>query len=134
MPAHVHPHPVDVLVGNGAVGPREIDVLKDAKGAPLLFRESLNAFEPAFVDDHDFAGLDIADEFGVNQVERTGFAGENPGIADFADAERTKTVGITDTNELLLGHDHERIGAFDSMHRLDQVVLVAVEGRLGHQM
>ncbi len=35
---------------------------------------------------------------------------------------------VPHSNQLLLGHDHERIGAFNAAHGLDKIILVSGDG------
>ena len=83
------------------------------------------------VDDDDFAGLDVADKFGVDQIERAGFAGEHPGITDFANAKRPETVRIAHADQFLLRHDDERISAFDPADALRSDYCRARSGSAG---
>ena len=74
----------DVLVVDVAVGPREIHELENAECVRLLrVGPGIDGAEAVLVDDDDFAGRDVADVFGVDQVERAGFAGKHPGGAAF---------------------------------------------------
>src|SRR5260221_14002951 len=61
LPPQFHSHPVNASIGDGAVGPGKIDVLKNGEGPALLQRKSLDAARPApllrlLVDHHDFPG------------------------------------------------------------------------------
>jgi len=94
LTAHFHADFIHVAVGDGAVGPREIDVFKNAKRAALMLGERLNALQAVLVDDHDLARLDVADKLGVDQIERARFTRKHPGIADLPDAERAKSMRI----------------------------------------
>ena len=63
---------VDGAAENHAVGPREIDVLKNAV-LLRLFRREVNRFDAGSGDAHHFAGLDFANVLRVEQIERAGF-------------------------------------------------------------
>ncbi len=91
-----------------------------------MFGKRLDAFQALLVDDDDFARLDVADEFGVDQVQRARFAGQHPGVVQAADAQRPKAVRIAHADEFLFGHDDQRIGAFNAPDALEQIVLLAV--------
>ena len=54
------------------VGTREIDVLEDARGRRRLL-EGEEALETVLVDQDHLARLDLADELGLDQVERNNF-------------------------------------------------------------
>ena len=58
--------------------------------------------QPVLVDDDDLARLDVADELGVDQIQRAGFAGEHPGVAQFADAQRPEPVRIAHADQFVL--------------------------------
>src|SRR6185436_11640641 len=113
--------------GDRAVRPGKVDIFKNAERAPFMFRKRADAAHAILVDDHDLAWLDIAEKFGMNQIEGAGLARQHPGVAHLADRERAKPVRIADTDQLLLGHDDERISAFDPMHRLNQIVFTSAE-------
>jgi hypothetical protein len=81
LAAHFDADFIDVAVGDGAVGPREINVFKNAEGAALCSGKAWMLRGPFLVDDDDFARLDVAHKFGVDQVKRAGFAGQHPGVA-----------------------------------------------------
>jgi len=132
--AHVDSNLIDIAVGNGAVGPGEIDVFENAKGATLLFGEGLVAVETVLIDHENFARKEVTDKFGVNEVESAGFAGEHPGVVEFAKAQGPKAERIPDTDKLVLSHDDQRIGAFDATYGVDQIVAVTIGAGLGHQM
>lgn len=134
LAAHFDADFVNVPIGNGAVRAREINVFENAEGAAFMFGKCLDAGEAFLVDDDDFAGFDVADEFGVDQIQRAGFAGEDPGIVNLADAQGAEAVGVTHANKFLLGHDDERVGAFDLLKRVNEMVAAAIKIRLGHQV
>jgi hypothetical protein len=107
LAAHFHPRLIDVPVGDGAVGPGEIDIFENAERAARLLGKCLNAFQAVLVDDNDFARLDVADEPGVNQVERAGLAGEHPAVAHPANGQRSKSMGVAHADKFLFRHDDE---------------------------
>ena len=65
----------DIDAADDAVRPREIDILEHAKRR-LLIRERPLRAQAVFVDDEHFAGLDLANELGVNEIERARFGSE----------------------------------------------------------
>src|SRR5438093_1161594 len=141
LAAHFDADFIDVAIGDGAVGPREIDVFEDAEGAAVVAGKGLDAIEAVLVDDDDFARLDIADELGVDEVEGAGFAGQDPGGSEPAQAQGAEAVRVAHTDEFLLGHDDERIGALDSADGLNEVIVPAVAAKafglqagLGHEV
>jgi len=70
---------------------------------------------PLFVDDDDFAGPPRRGQTWRGSNRAQFFRWPVPRRHDFPDAERTKSVGITDPDQLLLGHDHEGVSPFDPM-------------------
>ena len=83
LAAHLGPHFGDVDAADDAVGPREIDVFEHAKGR-LLFLEGPFRAKAVLADDEDFARLDFADEFRVNEIEGASLGGEDVGAVEFA--------------------------------------------------
>ena len=77
LATHFLPHVVNAVSVDDAVGTREINVFKNAERALLMLRPGLNAGDTFFVDDDDFARLNIADELRVNQIQRGRFARQN---------------------------------------------------------
>ena len=69
-----------------------------------------------------FAGFDLADEFGANDVEGDGFRGEQRGITDPAHLQRANAQRIAAGDHALGRHDDQRIGAFEQPQRIDQPV------------
>ena len=57
------------------------------------------------VDDEHFTGLHIAHQLCANQVKGTGFGGYTPAIFHLAQNQRTEAIGITHSNNLIIGHD-----------------------------
>ncbi len=68
---------VDGHAFHDRVGAGEIDVFEDAEPRGVG-AEGLDAVHAAIVDDDDLAGLDVADEFGADDFQRAGLAGEDP--------------------------------------------------------
>src|SRR6185312_3348387 len=66
---------VDRTATDDGIRPREIDVFENA-GPWRLRGEWLVAVRAGLVEHDDFARLDIADVFGADHVERTGFRGQ----------------------------------------------------------
>jgi len=110
-------------------GRAKIDVLKNAKCPPLLFRKGLDAAQAILVDDHNFARLDVADEFRLDQIKGARLARQHPGIPDLAEGQRPKSMRVAQADQLIFRHDDERVSAFDAPHRTHDVAL-----RLGEQM
>ena len=72
----------DVLIEQIRVGTSEVDVFENAECVRLTRAgPRIDGANAVFVDDHDFAGFDIADVLGLNQIEGARFAGEHVGGA-----------------------------------------------------
>jgi shikimate dehydrogenase len=133
--AHVGPHRANVGAFEGAVGPREINVLENAEAEMLLADERLDGAKSLFVDDDDFARLDVADELRAgDDVEGARFAGEEPGVANFADAERPEAEGIAYADDFPFAHEDEGKRAANLAQGLDEAAVAEVESGLGHEV
>ena len=113
---------IDGAAEDQAVGPREIDVLEDAVLVRLLGGE-MQRFDAGSGDAHHFAGLDFADVFGAEQIERAGFRGDDPGVAEPAEAERAEAARIAHGVEFVARQNQQRIGAFDLIERVAERAL-----------
>ena len=70
----------------------------------------------------------------MDQIQSTGLAGQHPSLADAANAERAKAERVAHTDQFLLGHHHYRVSPFQPMHGLHEVIVVAVQGGLSHEI
>ena len=86
------------------------------------------------VEHHDFAGIDVADVFRADDVERAGFRRQNRTAVEFAQHQRPDAERIARADQLLVGHRHQRIGAFDGAQGFDEAVDQAVALGLRDQM
>ena len=66
-------------------------MLEDAVLVRLL-RGEAQRFDAALRDAHQFAGLDLANVFGADQIEGAGFGSDQPGVAQAAEAERAEAA------------------------------------------
>ena len=103
------------------IRPREIDVFEDA-GPRRLRRKRLVALRAALVEHDDLAGLDVADIFRADDVERAGLRRQNRTAVEFAQHQRADAERVARADQLLVGQRHQRIGAFDRAQRLDEAV------------
>src|SRR5712691_3989146 len=115
------------------IRPREIDVFEDA-GPRRLGRKRFVALRTALVEHDDLAGLDVADVFRADDVERAGFRGQDRTAAEFAHDQRTDAERIARPDQLLVGQRYQRIGTLDRAERLDEAIDEAVALRLRDQM
>src|SRR5260370_37827953 len=100
-----------------AVWAGKIDVLENALLERLFWRE-VNGLDAGFGDAYHFAGFDLADVLGVEQIESASFRGNEPGIeaaggSEFAENERTEAARIAHGVEFVFCEDEKRVRAFD---------------------
>ena len=82
---------VDAAARSGRVGPGEVDVLEDAvKRTGVARRAERNECRP--VDDHQLAGLELADELRLDEVEGTGLRAKTS-LPELAQGQRAEAVG-----------------------------------------
>src|SRR6202140_4586695 len=75
------------------IRPREVDVFEDA-GPRRFWRKRLVALRAVLVEHDDLAGLDVADVFRADDVERAGFRGKDRTAVEFAHDQRTDAERI----------------------------------------
>ena len=132
----------DVAAHDVAVGPGKVHVLEDAESVRLLRAgPGVDGVEAVLVDEDDFAGGDVADELGLDEVEGAGLTGEDvgnvvgaafdAGNGEFAEDEWSETVRIAYADEFVFAHDDERVGALDAFHhvfeRMHAVTIIWVD-------
>ncbi len=128
MVAHGDPRPVDREVVEDAVGAGEVDVLEHAEAAVVAAQ--LDAAQAGVVDDEDLAEGDVADLVGLDEVEGAGLGGDDVAVgvvAQAAEHQRAEAVRVADGEQLVLGDEHEAVGALDPPERIAQAL---DEGRL----
>ena len=107
-PRLVHRDAVD-----DGVRPGKVDVLEDAVG--LLRPSTVLAprGDAVLPKDEDLPGFDVADELRPNSPERTTLRCNDVGpVRGHAIADGAEAMGVTCTDKLLGGHEHERVGTF----------------------
>jgi hypothetical protein len=99
--AHVLADLVDGPALHEGIGAGEIDVLEDAwpRRHP---RERPQALDPALGDVDDLAVLDVADEPGTDDVERTRLGGQQVMAVEFAEHQRPDAERVAGTDQRLL--------------------------------
>src|ERR1019366_3863331 len=122
---------IDSVAIDDAVGPREIDVFKNAERAFMVVGKSGDAGESVFVDDDNFAGRHIADELRVDQIKRRRLAGKHPrAVRGAANGQRTETKRVARADQFLFRHYDQGIRAFDAAETLHKRVGHAAQLRL----
>jgi hypothetical protein len=67
----------------------------------------------ALVEHDDLAGLDVADIFRADDVERAGLRGQDRAAVEFAEHQRADAERIARADQLLVGQRDQRIGALE---------------------
>ncbi len=107
------------------VGAREIDILKDTE-TRFAAAMGVQAMQAVLIGDHDLARLNVPHKLRADAVERAGFGRKHHAAARcLADAERAEPVGVAHRNQLFRGHNDQRIGTLNRVHRLCNRVLNA---------
>src|SRR5207253_2787767 len=91
---------IDRAAADDGIGPREIDIFKDARPRRFL-RKRLVALRAVLVEYEDLTGLDVADIFRADDFERAGLGREDRAAVQFAQHQRANTQGIARTDQLL---------------------------------
>ena len=83
---------------------------------------------PVGIDLDDFAGLDFALHGDAEVFEGARFGGDDPAVAEPADAERADAHGVAHGEERVAGHDDEAVGAFDAAHHVVEAFFPGAAG------
>src|SRR5699024_626111 len=94
---------IDHRVGTGSV-----NIFKDAQSG-LAAAVGAVAAQAVFVQDHDLTRLHIPQELGADAVQSAGLGGYYIASVNGAQTERTESLGVTGRNDLLGGHDDQRV-------------------------
>ena len=119
--AHLLADVVDVAAADDGVGPGEVDVLEDA-GSGRTLGEGTVALDAVGRDRHDLAVLDLAHEFGADNVERAGLRRQHVGRADPAQHQRPDADRITRADQHVVGEARQSVGAFDLHQGVDEAL------------
>src|SRR6186997_2618949 len=119
LPAHLFPDFVDRAAADDRVRPGEVDIFEDTEPRRVFGNETV-ALDSLARDHHHFAILDLAQEFGADDVERTGLGGEHPRFAELSQHQRSDAVRIARADELLVGETYQSVCAFNLEQGLDE--------------
>src|SRR5690606_3066570 len=110
LAAELLAHVINAAPVDDAVGAGEVDIFEDAGAWPLRREgaERLDAFARRY---DDFAGLDLAHEFGADDVERHRFGAEDGRASEAAENERPDAERIARADQLLVGEGDKRVSA-----------------------
>ena len=103
--SHLHAGHADVCASQVAVWARKVNVFKNAKCTAFFFERPLAA-KSIFINDQNFARFDITNKLGVNQIKRTALRSENVGSIELAEAQWTKSMRITKSDDLVFAHEN----------------------------
>ncbi|MEY9493929.1 hypothetical protein ABIE93_005136 [Bradyrhizobium elkanii] len=92
------------------------------------------AVRAGLVEHDDLAGLDVADVFRADHVERAGLRGQDRTAVEIAEHQRADAERVARADQLLVGQRDQRIGALDGAQRLDEAVDEAGALGLRHEM
>ena len=131
--AHLLAHVVHVAAADDGVGPREVDVLEDARPrrAP---GEGPMALDAVGGDGDDFAVLDLAHELGADDVERAGLRRQHLGLAQLPSTSGRMPMGSRAPISMSLVRHDEGVGALDLQQRLDEALDDAPALRAGDEV
>ncbi len=107
---------MDLGAAEARVGPGEVDVLEDARGA-TSFRNRLSAVDSLLVEPEHLTRADVAVDGGADQVERARLGGNHPVVSDPAEREGTDPVRVAERDERAVDEGHDRVGALEAPHR-----------------
>ena len=137
-PAEGAPRLGDRLAEDGRVGSREIDVLEDAESRALPHRERCGS-RPAGVEDHDLAGLDVAQRLRVDQVEGARLGRDDhrvrlAGHLEAAQRERPDPLRIARGDHSISREEDDRVRAADPAEGLAQRADDVLRPRARHEV
>ena len=85
----------------------KVDELEDAQVRGRLFEREATPWS-FFVDDDDLAGTDLSHEPRADDVKRSRLGGNDPVVAQRAEAQWPEAMGVAHADERALVHDRER--------------------------
>ncbi len=131
------PNLVNGLVEYYTVRPGEVDKFKDALGELHLGKWEV-ALQPVLVYDQDLARRDVPQVLGLDEVKRTGLAGQDVRVLKFAQTKRAKTIRVSCANQLIFAHGDERKGSPHLLYGLNdplgQIVSVASGNKVDYHL
>jgi hypothetical protein len=132
----MRPHLVHVVAEDVAGRIGKVDLLEDALGgADCAGRRDPTAGDSLLADRHDLAGCDLAQELGVDQVERTGLARhDDRPVVHAPEHERTESERIARGDEPVREEEQQRVRALQVVEHVGDVIVLLEMARLGHEM
>ena len=133
QPADLYPDGLHGTIGDPGIRPGQIDVFEDAPPG-RRFGEP-HAALPGGIYPDQFTGLDLPDEGGPHDVERSGFGGHHPAVCQAPQYQRTYPVAVACRVERGLGHEDQAEGPDqDRQHRKRGVLKPGTAGLAGQQL
>src|SRR5579862_3028940 len=126
-------HVVDTAATDDRVWSRKIDVFEDAWPRGQLTERLFRMFA-VFVENDDFAIFDIAHVLGADDIERTGFGGEDRTAVELSEHQRPDAQRVARADQLLVGEAHESVRALEQLQALDKAVDEAIAMGPCHEM
>ncbi len=122
LAAHLVARLLHPAAEDARVGARKIDMLENTTRLRNTARV-LAAGDAVFRDHDQFAGKNVADEFGAEQIEGAGFGREDDGVGsagifDAAHGERAEAARIARGKDAVARHHHNRKRAFNLRKRV----------------
>jgi len=106
------PDLVHALLFDQTVGPREIDIFKDAKtGWPG--RKQLPALDAVLGDDHHFAGFDVTYEICAHDIQRAGLRRQDHRPVKLAQDQRPHAERVAYPQQHVGSHGNQRVSALN---------------------
>src|SRR5260370_18929286 len=101
---HSDPNLTDIPVLDQTIWPSEVNELEHAEGLALFFKLPFR-MNTLVINNNDFAGLYLADKFGVDEVKPAGLRRQNQCAVQFAQNQRSTTTRIPNPDDFAFSHD-----------------------------
>ena len=131
--AHRLAHIVDRAAMHDGIRPGEIDIFENARPHRAR-RERTQTLDAILRNDDDLAIADIADEMSADDVERTGFGGEDIMTVELAENQRPDAEWIARADQHGVGQGDESVGPFEGAQGLDETLDDAQPPTARHEM
>src|SRR5206468_9756586 len=113
-------HLTDVNPADHTVRAREIDIFEHAERWPRI-RERPFGAQSVFINDQYFAGLNFADELGVNQIKSARLRSQYIGIIEFPQGEWAPAKRIAHSDQFAFTHDDKRERPLNPAQRRENI-------------
>ena len=110
------PRALDRRAVNHGIRARKVDKLKHTLRG-RRFNAAVQAADTVAADHNDLSRLDIAHKLRAQRVKRARFRGKQHRIPKLAHTKRAHPARVARRNQLPRGHDNQRIGTTNDLHR-----------------